>query len=220
MKLYWPRIFQQMVTCDVDDFVNQYRKESMNRLENTFKKYHRNPKLSESEIMTICVLFHQSSDRNFKAFYLEYVIKQLSSFFPNLVSYNRFVELKSSVMTILAAYLTSKFDKPTGISFIDSTPIQVCKPKRMSRNKTFKGIAKKGKSTIGWFFGFKLYLIINEQGGLLSVKVTTANTDDRTPVPEMIKNIVGKLFGDKGYLSKKLSASLLEQGVYLITGVV
>ena len=122
-------------------------------------------------------------------------------------------------MTILAAYLTSKFDKPTGISFIDSTPIQVCKSKRMSRNKTFKGFAKKGKSTIGWFFGFKLHLIINERGGLLSVKVTTANTDDRTPVPDMIKNIVGKLFGDKGYLSKKLSASLLEQGIYLITGI-
>jgi hypothetical protein len=101
--------------------------------------------------MTICILFHQSSYRNFKAFYLEYVIRQLSSFFPNLVSYNRFVELKPSVMTILAAYLTSKFDKPTGISFIDSTPIQVCKPKRMTCNKTFKVIAKKGKSTIGWF---------------------------------------------------------------------
>ena len=205
--------------CDVDDFVKRYQQESSKRIEYKFKKYNRKPKLSESEVMTICILFHQSGYRNFKAFYLEYVIKQLVSFFPNLVSYNRFVELKASTMTTLAAYLTSKFDKPTGISYIDSTPIQVCKPKRMSRNKTFRGIGKKGKSTIGWFFGFKLHLIISERGGLLSVKVTTANTDDRAPVPDMVKNIFGKLFGDKGYLSKKLSAELLEKGVYLITGI-
>lgn len=205
--------------CDVDDFVSYFKKESITKIEHTCKKYYRAPKLSESEIMTICILFHQSSYRNFKAFYLEYLIKQLSSFFPNLVSYNRFIELKSSSIVILAAYLTSKFDKATGISYIDSTPIQVCKPKRMARNKTFKHIGKKGKSTIGWFFGFKLHLMINERGGLLSVKVTTANTDDRTPVPNMIKNIFGKLFGDKGYISKKLSANLLDKGIYLITGI-
>jgi hypothetical protein len=119
----------------------------------------------------------------------------------------------------LSGYLVSRFDLPTGISYVDSTPIQVCKPKRMSRHKVFSGVAKKGKSTIGWFFGFKLHLVINERGGLLGVKCTPANVDDRTPVPDMVKNIFGKLYGDKGYISQKLTQQLLEQGIQLITGI-
>lgn len=205
--------------CDVDDFVKNHTLNSAKQIENKCKKYYRASKLSESEIMTICIMFHQSNYRNFKAFYLEYVIKYLHRSFPRLVSYNRFVELKSSIMLILCEYLKSKFDKPTGISYIDSTPIQVCKPKRMSRNKVFKNIAKIGKSTIGWFFGFKLHLIINEKGGLLSVKITTGSTDDRSYVVEMVNNIFGKLFGDKGYISKKLTTNLLKKGIHLITGI-
>lgn len=109
-------------------------------------------KLSSSEVMAICIAFHQSGYKNFKTFYLNYVIKYLSGQFPSLVSYCRFVVLIKDNMEILAAYLQSRFDKATGISYIDSTPVQVCKPKRMSRNKVFKTTALKGKPTIGWFF--------------------------------------------------------------------
>jgi hypothetical protein len=120
-------------------------------------------KLSNSEVMTICIAYHQSGYKNLKAFYLNYVIKYLSRQFPKLVSYNRFIELMQQNMQLLAGYLVSRFEDATGISYIDSTPIQVCKPKRMSRNKVFKETASKAKSTIGWFFGFKLHLIVNEQ---------------------------------------------------------
>jgi hypothetical protein len=89
----------------------------------------------------------------------------------------------------------------------------------MSRNKAFKGIAQKAKSTIGWFFGFKLHIIVNERGGLLSVKLTRANVDDRSPVLDMVKNIFGKLFGNKGYISNNLTNDLKKQGISLITGV-
>lgn len=89
----------------------------------------------------------------------------------------------------------------------------------MSRNKVFSDIAKKGKSTIGWFFGFKLHLIINECGELLAVKFTKGNVDDRSPVLDMVKNIFGKLYGDKGYISKELTENLFDKCVHLITGV-
>jgi IS5 family transposase len=176
-------------------------------------------KLSNSEVMTICIAYHQSGYKNLKAFYLNYVIKYLSRQFPKLVSYNRFIELMQQNMQLLAGYLVSRFEDATGISYIDSTPIQVCKPKRMSRNKVFKETASKAKSTIGWFFGFKLHLIVNEQGGLLAVKFTKANLDDRKPVLDMVKNIFGKLYGDKGYISKELTAELQDKGINLITGL-
>lgn len=209
--------------CDVDDFVKQNTSLTTKKLgstESEKRKYSpRECKLSSSEIMTICIAFHQSGYRNFKHFYLNHVFKYLSRQFPSLVSYTRFVTLMKENMHILAAYLQSRFAQATGISYIDSTPIQVCKPKRMSRNKVFKDTGRKAKSTIGWFFGFKLHLIINECGELLSVKLTKANVDDRTPVEDMAKNIFGKLFGDKGYISQELTENLQQQGVQLITGI-
>lgn len=203
--------------CDVDDFVNQHHA-NYKQIENVNNKK-REYTLSDSEIMTICIAYHQSGYKNFKAFYREYVIKHLSRQFPKLVSYNRFVELMSKTTALLSSYLASKFGMTTGIAYIDSTPIQVCKPKRMSRNKVFKYTAKKGKSTIGWFFGFKVHLIINEKGELLAVKFTAGNIDDRSPVLGMIGNIFGSLFGDKGYISKELTENLLTQGIHLITGI-
>ena len=77
--------------------------------------------------------------------------------------------------------------KCTGISFMDSTPIRVCHIKRekshmvieRSRNKVFKGLAAKGKSAIGWFFGFKLHLVVNDKGEIIKFLITPANVDDR-----------------------------------------
>lgn len=206
--------------CDVDDFTqNQNNRLKQISYDQNKNNYFRHNKLSNSEIITIIIAYHQSGYKNFKAFYREYVVKYLNFQFTQLVSYNRFVELMSTVMALLADYLISKFGENTGISYIDSTPIQVCKPKRMSRNKVFKGLATKAKSTIGWFFGFKVHLIINECGELLSVHFSKANVDDRTPVLIMAKKIIGKLFGDKGYISQELTDKLFKNGLQLITSV-
>lgn len=109
----------------------------------------------------------------------------------------------------------------TGISFIDSTVLRVCHNKRIKRNKVFKGIAKVGKSTVGWFFGFKLHLIINNKGEILSFYLSQGNTSDSNAkiITRMTKEIFGKLFGDKGYIGKALSDLLFGDGVQLITAV-
>lgn len=210
------------IFVDVDDFMKNYLCSAPKKLTlNKTQKISRNRacRLSNSEVMTICITFHISGYRNFKAFYLEYVCKYLSCYFPKLVSYNRFVELMKENNEYLCAYLNSRLEPSTGINYIDSTPIQVCKTKRISRNKVFSELAKLGKTTIGWFFGFKLHIIVNDKGGLVAVHLTQGNIDDRKPVPIMAKKIFGKLFGDKGYLSKKLSTELLDRGIHLFTGI-
>ena len=119
----------------------------------------------------------------------------------------------------MCSYLTSKLGKPTGIQFVDSTKIEVCHIIRAKRNKVFEGIACHGKGTMGWSFGFKLHLIINHLGEIVSLKLTKGNEDDRSPVSEMADGLFGKLYGDKGYISKALTGELLEKGVELITTV-
>src|SRR5260370_9772221 len=105
----------------------------------------------------------------------------------------------------------------TGISFIDSTSLQVCDPKRISGHRVFATDARRGKASMGWFFGFKLHLAVTDRGELLACCLTPGNVDDRTPVPHLVKRLRGKLFGDRGYISTPLSQLLFEHGLQLIT---
>jgi hypothetical protein len=208
--------------CDVDDFCQSFLPFWRNQWLVAGEIHRqRERSLSVSEIMTILIHFHQSHYRDFKAYYMEYVLERLSSEFPGLVSYTRFIEFIPSVLLPLCLYLRTKcFGTCTGISFIDSTSLMVCKNPRIHSHKVFSGLAERGKTSIGWFFGFKLHLIFNDQGELLNLMLTPGNVDDRKPVPRMVRKLFGKLFGDKGYLSKKLFEELLRTfNVQLITGI-
>jgi len=179
--------------------------------------------MSESEVITICLLFHMSGFRCFKHFYMFYVRKYLKNEFPRTVSYNRFTELSQGVLMPMAIFLkTCCIGYCSGVSFVDSTPIRVCGNKRINRNKVFKGVAEVGKSTMGWFYGFKLHLVINDRGEILNFAVTQANVDDREPLKNesFLKPIFGKLFGDKGYISEKLAKILSGKGIQLVTSVI
>jgi hypothetical protein len=208
--------------CDVDDFCQSvvpiWQKQMLSAGE---IQRQRERSLSMSEIITLLIHFHQSHYRNFKAYYTEYVLVRLRREFPSLVSYNRFVEFTPSVLLILCAYLrTSCLGTCTGISFIDSTALAVCENPRIHSHKVFAGLAQRGKTSTGWFFGFKLHLIFNDRGELLNLLLTPGNLDDRKPVPKMVQKLFGKLFGDKGYISKTLRDELLRTfSVQLVTGV-
>ena len=143
------------------------------------RKYHRDSTMSKAEIMLILILFHDSGYRCLKHFYLEKVCKHMRHLFPKVVSYNRFVELEKEVAIPLALFIKKVLlGKCTGISFVDSTPLRVCKNQRIHIHKTFKGIAQRGKCSMGWFFGFKLHLICNERGELLNFMITPGDVDD------------------------------------------
>ena len=152
-----------------------------------------------------------------KWFYQRLVQKYWLADFPGLPSYNRFVELMSDVLMPIAAFMQNRCGMGKGIAFIDSTSLCVCKNIRIPRHKTFKDVAGRGKSSTGWFYGFKLHLMVDDCGEILSFSITRGNVDDRVPVPKMAKNFIGKLFGDKGYISKKLAELLAVNDVELIT---
>lgn len=205
--------------CQIDDFCQAFQCPPMQKsLTDGKKSRNRSTKLFISEMMTIVITFHQVRFRDFKTFYLT-CFPLLKKLFPTIVSYSRFVQLMPRITLHLMAFSLSLQGKCTGISFVDSTPIEVCRPKRIYRHKVFAGIAQRGKSTKGWFYGFKLHLVINECGELLAFHLTAGNVDDRKPVPSLCKELWGKLFGDKGYISSKLMGELIDQGVELITSV-
>ena len=206
--------------CDVDDFCQWFMVEwEKTQIEDGTKKRRRKRRLSHSEIITIIVFYHQSGYKTFKWFYERYVCKKMRQEFPNLVSYNRFIELLPDVLMPLTCFMQSrcKVGNGIGIAFIDSTPLRVCDNLRIPRHKTFKGEAERGKSSTGWFYGFKLHLLVDDCGDVLSFHITRGNVDDRTPVPNMLKNFIGKVFGDRGYISKKLTELLASDNVELIT---
>jgi len=206
--------------CDVDDFCQAFLPIwSKQLLASGAKQRLRVRSLTISEIMTILIAFHQSHYRDFKAYYCEQVLKYWHPEFPGLVSYNRFVEFIPSALVPLMMYLrTCCLGKCNGISFIDSTPLDVCLNQRIHCHKVFAGLAGRGKSSTGWFFGFKLHLVVNDCGELLDIFVTSGNVDDRQPVPHLAKRLFGKLFGDKGYISQPLAESLRRMfNVQLIT---
>jgi DDE family transposase len=205
--------------CHVDDFCQEWERQQPQVLTRSSGQRVREPGLSESEIMTIVIHFHQSGYRHFKDYYTEHVCAHLRGEFPQLVSYSRFVTLMQRVVVLLWAYAQACCGSCSGISFVDSTALRVCTNRRINRHKVFKGLAARGQCSLGWFYGFKLHLVINECGAVLAFTLTAGNVDDRKPVPQMVKRLFGKLFGDKGYLSQPLFETLLEQGIHLITGI-
>lgn len=204
--------------CDADDFCRAFIPEwEKTQLQEHERKRLRTRCLSSSEIITLVVHYHQHGYATFKWFYQRHACKHLRGAFPGLPSYNRFIELMPSVLMAMACFMRSRCGKGTGIAFVDSTPLCVCKNIRIPRHKTFKDEAGRGKSSTGWFYGFKLHLIVDDRGEILSFSITSGNVDDRVPVPKLARKIIGKLFGDRGYISKKLAVLLATDDVELIT---
>jgi hypothetical protein len=207
--------------CFVDDFVSGLEETLRSaRLSNGGKAKQPThvPRLRESEIITIILMFQESPCRNFKYFYKSY-LQLYKEEFPLMPCYDRFITVMPRVLSYLVVLLYSLLVPGKGIGYIDSTSLAVCQPKRISSHKVFKGLAALGKTTKGWFLGFKLHLIVTDKGDLMRVKLTPGNTDDRAVMEEMTQGLSGLLFGDKGYIDQKLFLKLLRRGLKLITGL-
>lgn len=210
------------IFCDIDDFCKDYEEYCTKSLLMDKNTIAPRTSLSLSEIMTILVYFHLSGYRTFKWYYKNYVCKVLKSDFPKLVSYNRFVEImKLAFVPLLLYTIRYSFGKCSGISFLDSTPIKVCDNHRISSHKVFKDFAKKGYSSTGLFYGFKLHLITNEKGEILSFCLTSGNVNDRDwdVILTLTKEIYGKIFADRGYISSKLFKKLYDRNITLVTRI-
>lgn len=204
--------------CDIDDFCQRFEP-WMKAQMLTVRQRQRKSQMSLSEVMTILVLFHLLGYRNLKQFYLEYVSVHLRWAFPRLVSYNRFVELEGDALLALCAYLKTRQGRCTGISFVDATSLAVCHNRRINAHRVFVEWAERGKTSVGWFYGFKLHLVVNDEGELLACSLTPGNVDDRVPVPELVEEMWGKLFADRGYVSQLLFETLFDHNIQLITKI-
>ena len=213
------------IFCIADDFCKEFAQEAKKhqRLSNDGKpRRNRTGVMSDSEVITILLCFHFGTFRNFKHYYLFYVQRHLQKEFPKQLSYNRFVEVEHKVMIPMILFLRMAcLGQCTGITFVDSTKIAVCGNKRIRAHKVFKGMAEVGKSSMGWFYGFKLHLVCNDKGELLNFCITKGNVDDRNPMVFKVlgKDLFGKLYGDKGYISSSLFEVLFNDGVHLVTGI-
>jgi hypothetical protein len=212
------------IFCQIDDFCKVFLPELKKQMlaDTLSKKRNRESIFSTSEVMTIAIFFHISNYRNFKYYYLNIVLGELKELFPRAVSYNRFIELMQSAIVPMIAFMQCKcYGECSGISFIDSTILKACHNRRIHSNKVFKNIAERGKSSTGWFYGFKLHLVINDKGEILSCVLTAGNIDDRdeSVINPLTENLFGKLIGDKGYLSQKIFDSLFARGIQLITKI-
>jgi hypothetical protein len=205
----------------VDDFCKLFENDIKRFLvENNYKKKRNRPmRMYLSEIITIVVLFQLNHYKTFKDYYNNYILKTYKREFPNTVSYSRFVTLMQYTLMPMTVLISSLKGEETGIYYVDSTKLTVCNNLRTNRNKVFKDIAKRGKTITGWFFGFKLNVIINNKGEIMNIALIKENIDDRKPVEKLVANLKGWFFGDKKYINKELKESLLNKRVELITNI-
>lgn len=208
------------IFCDIDDFCKSwFAAHSQRVLPNPQRQRNKLCRMAISEVMTIMVLFHLSHYRTFKDFYQECVQDDMKAYFPLLVSYNRFVEMMPTMLAPLAAYLLAQSGQPTGWYYVDSTSLKVCHNRRIQQHRVFAGIAERGKTSVDWFFGFKLHLVVNHRGELMSFCVTRGNVADCQPLEQLFQHLQGIAAGDKGYLSQKKAESLAKKGLHLLTKV-
>jgi len=206
----------------IDEFCKEFEpKWRKQRLASGLVQRYKPGRLSLSEVLTVIIHFHQSNHRTFKHYYTDYVSVYRRLDFPRLVSYTRFLELMSEATVPLVALLVGVLGTPTTANYIDSTKLVVCHNRRIRRHKVFHGLATRGMGSMGWFYGFKLHLIVNERGELTSFMVTPGNTPDSNveTVTKLASRMHGKLFGDRGYISSDLFTALWSQGVHLVTGI-
>lgn len=181
------------------------------------------PGLADSEVMAILIVYHFSGSKCFQYYYQHAVLTVLKPYFPKVPSYNRFVELQGRVAFLLWVYLQvwCKGNEDQGLFYVDSKKLPVCHNRRIHQHRVFKGLAKRGKSSTGWFFGFKLFVIINTMGEIIRVCLTPANVADNNFafLLKFLRNLKGKLFGDRGFISQKVFEKLFGEGLQLITGL-
>ena len=205
--------------CCLDDFCKVYEEWEQHKLIPSDKKRRRPGKLSLSEMLLIMVLFHLSPYKHFKAFYLLGIGQIYRSCFVELPHYDRFVSLMPRLFGPLMILLHALSGEETGIYFADSTQLAVCHNRRISRHKVFDGMAARGKTTMGWFFGFKLHFVINHKGEIMACRITPGNKSDSSVLDDITRNLTGKVYADKGYIGKACFRKLWQRGLHLITGI-
>ena len=201
------------------DFSKIYEECEQKKLIGATKNRKREGQLSMSERLLIVVLYGLEGFKNFKYYYKYAVEIKYKSLFKEAPCYDRFIQIIPNLLLLLSILLQFLFREARGIYFLDTTKLSICYSMREKRNKAFGKIAEKGKTSMGWFFGFKLHMIINDICQIVAIKITKGNVDDRTLIAELTKKLKGSIYADKGYIGASLFKALYKRGLKLITGI-
>jgi hypothetical protein len=205
--------------CCLDDFCKVFEDWAAHQLIPLPLTRQRIGKLSRAEMLFIVVLFHLSPYKNFKVFYLSGIGHQHRACFGDLPHDDRFVGLMPRLFVPLMVLLHSLSGEETGLYFGDPSKLAVCHNRRIDRHKVFDGLAARGKTSMGWFYGLKRHFVINHKGQIRALKITPGNTADSTVLDEITQPLTGKLYADKGYIGRELFHQLWQRGLHLITGI-
>ena len=210
--------------CELDDFSTEFNKKITEYMlgKNNPQSFNK-PEITVSEMMCIEILYHRSSYKCFQYYYQQQVEQgYLKSYFPDAPSYNRFVQLKPRMLLHLIFYLNvCRIGQLCGIYFADSTKLAVGHNRRIHSNRVFKGKAARGKTSTGWFYGLKLFLVINAFGEIMNAFFTMANVADNhlSTMIKLFSKLKGWAFADKGFINQKAVEGLLSKGLHLVTGI-
>lgn len=212
------------IFCQIDDFVKQCEKIVDGKLigKNSPQSVHK-PGISDSEMACIELLYHLSGYKCFQYYYQQTVERgPLKAYFPKAPSYSRFVQLKPRILPLMILYLNlCRVGWLCGLYYADATSLAVCHNRRISGNKVFLGKARRGKTSMGWFYGFKLFLVVNVFGEIIRVMFTTGNVADNN-TEHMLKffgKLQGQVFADRGFINQKAFEQLLSKGLQVVTGI-
>jgi len=212
--------------CEIDDFTQVYEQKLAPHLlpsDHNGKHSSNKPHICLSEMMTIEILYHLSGHKCFEYFYMHEVLRgSLKSYFPHAPSYNRFVELKPRILVALICYLHCvRLGRLVGLYYCDSTALKVCHTRRIHSHKVFIGSAKRGQTSVGWFYGFKLFLVVNGLGEIVQAFLTPGNVADgaTSTLKRLFRELTGLGFADKGFVSQPAFEQLFIQGLKLITAI-
>ena len=205
---------------EVDNLVIAYKKYQKRKGRLPVQKQGRRPALNGAEICTVLVAYHFSGYKCFEYYYKNSIQKHFKDCFPDAPSYECFLSYIPRVTDMMYLWLlySCSQSKRTGLYFIDSKKLEVCHLKREKSNRVFKDYARKGKSSMGWFYGLKIHLVINNLGQIISFKLTSGNTADNNQdlLQYLLKSLEGCCVGDKGYLTK-LFDFFYENGLHILT---
>ena len=181
-------------------------------------------KLSVSEIATLAIFRFYTGHRNWKDFY-NHIKTYHQKDFPNLPTYQNFIAAIDKLACFSAILLqgfmhffrTHTHGEAT--KFVDGSKLKVCEITRSLSHKVAKDYATKSKTHTGWFYGFRLHIIVNEWMEILGCKIASGSKDERKVLASMWDNIIGMIVADAGYIGKQWAEKAKEGGKVLFAAV-
>ena len=200
--------------CVIDDFFLKFEAIYWKFLKQSRQSIRvRSAQLSLSEITFIAIWYKCSHFNNFKAFF-SWLKQDKNHLFKSLPCYQRMIHLiNMHQLALHALHVALMKGQRNQYLWVDSTTLPVCKNQRIQRYKSLAKIASRGKSSMGWFYGCKLHIAMNQFGEIARSTLSNGHIADIKIVEDLVEDMEAKIYADRGYISRDLKSRLKDQGI-------